>query len=76
MVGQEIGHNLIPLGSHTLDPVIETASAFDLLNRRTVAQARTIMFATVAGATYANDICFYEPDHWSSMRNNLVVLNA
>lgn len=76
VVGQEIGHNLIPLGSHTLDPVIETASAFDLLNRRTVAQARTIMFATVAGATYANDICFYEPDHWSSMRNNLVVLNA
>ena len=76
VVGQEIGHNLIPLGSHTLDPVIETASAFDLLNRRTVPQARTIMFATIAGATNANDICFYEPDHWSSMRNNLVALNA
>ncbi len=58
VIGQEIGHNLIPLGSHTLDPVIETASAFDLLNRRTVPQARTIMFATVAGATSANDICF------------------
>lgn len=76
VVGQEIGHNLIPLGSHTLDPVIQTSSAFDLLNRRTVPEARTIMFAQIAGASSANEICFYEVNHWSSMRTNLVALNA
>jgi hypothetical protein len=76
VIGQEIGHNLIPLGSHTLDPVIPTTSAFDLVNRRTVSQARTIMFATIAGDVNANDICFYEPDHWSRMRQNLIALNS
>jgi len=76
VVGQEIGHNLIPLGSHTLDPVIETSSAFDLLNRRAVPQARTIMFGQIAGAPSANDICFYEPTHWTAMRNNLIALNT
>jgi hypothetical protein len=76
VVGQEIGHNLIPLGGHTLDPVIQTSSAFDLLNRRAVPEARTVMFTTVAGDAFANDISFYEPQHWSSMRKNLIALNS
>ena len=76
VVGQEIGHNLIPLDSHTIDPIIDTASAFDLLNRRMVPEARTIMNSTVAGAGFANEICFYEPQHWSAMRKNLVALNS
>ena len=77
VVGQEIGHNLIPWGNHTQpDPVIQTASAFDLLNHREVPQALTVMFVTVAGDAFANDICFYEPAHWSSMRKNLIALNS
>jgi hypothetical protein len=76
VVGQEIGHNLIPLGGHTLDSVIPTVSAFDVLNRRAVPEARTIMFSTIAGDASANEICFYEPEHWSSMRRNLIALNS
>jgi hypothetical protein len=76
VVGQEIGHNLIPFDSHTVDPIIQTSSAFDLLNRRAVPEARTIMYSAVAGASFANEICFYEPDHWSAMRKNLIALNS
>ena len=74
VVSQEIGHNLIPIEPHTLDPVIQTSSAFDLLNRRAIPEARTVMHNPVNGNL--NEISMFEPNHWSRMRNNLVALNS
>jgi hypothetical protein len=76
VVSQEIGHNLIPWGDHTVDPVIQTSSGFDMLNRTALPLVRTVMFSTVAGFASANEICLFEPIHWAKMRNTLVTLNS
>jgi hypothetical protein len=74
VVSQEIGHNLIPIKPHTLDPIIPTASGFDLLNRRTLPVVRTVMFNPINWNLNENSM--FEPDHWSKMRNNLIDLNT
>lgn len=75
VVSQEIGHNLIPLDSHTQVETIATASAFDLLNRKTLPEAHSIMYKYVRDGS-PNEMRLFEPDHWSKMRKRLIALHS
>ena len=75
VVSQEIGHNLIPLDSHTQTEALATASAFDLLNRKSLPEVHTVMYGLV-GSGSPNEMRLFEPAHWSKMRKRLLTLNS
>jgi hypothetical protein len=70
IVSQEIGHNFT-LG-HAQVSQIPTASAFDLLNRKSLSQARNIMFNPVG----TSEFCVFSPQDWSSVRQGLMQLSS
>jgi hypothetical protein len=70
IVSQEVGHNF-NLG-HAQASLIPAASAFDLLNRASLATALNIMFNPVGGSEF----CLFSPQDWSTIRQGLLALDA
>ncbi len=70
IVSQEIGHNF-NLG-HSQNPLIQAASAFDLLNRKSLSAAQNIMFNPVG----SNEFCLFNAQDWSTVRQGLLQLNS
>ena len=75
VVSQEIGHNLIPLDSHTQTEALATTSAFDLLNRKALPEVHTVMYGYVRDGS-PNEMRLFEPAHWSKMRKRLLTLSS
>lgn len=70
VVSQEIGHNF-NLG-HSQDSLIPAATAFDLLNKKSLSAARNIMFNPVG----SNEFCLFSAQDWSTVRQGLLQLNS
>lgn len=70
IVSQEIGHNF-NLG-HSQNSLIPAASAFDLLNKKSLSAARNIMFNPVG----SNEFCLFSAQDWSTVRQGLLQLNS
>lgn len=70
IVSQEIGHNF-NLG-HSQNSLIPAASAFDLLNRKSLSAARNIMFNPVG----SNEVCLFSAQDWSTVRQGLLQLDS
>lgn len=70
IVSQEIGHNF-NLG-HAQNSLISAASAFDLLNRKSLSAAQNIMFNPVG----SNEFCLFSAQDWSTVRQGLLQLNS
>ena len=69
LICQEIGHNF--LGSaHTPDPGINAPAAFNMVDRRTITDPRSIMFAFYTQST--NEQALFLPDDWKAIREGLL----
>jgi hypothetical protein len=72
VISQELGHNLIPTGgvnAHDPDRALASDTPFDLLNRRSLAEAHSIMFNPVGTPS---ELRLFSPDHWSKIRRRLL----
>jgi len=70
IVSQEIGHNF-NLG-HSQNSLIPAASAFDLLNKKSLSAALNIMFNPVG----SKEFCLLSAKDWSTVRQGLLQLNS
>lgn len=70
IVSQEIGHNF-NLG-HSQNSLIPAATAFDLLNKKSLSTALNIMFNPVS----SNEFCLFSAEDWSTVRRGLMQLNS
>jgi hypothetical protein len=73
IVSQEIGHNFGLM--HVLERPLPFATPFDVLNRRSLQEAHSIMFQAV-GVTSPSERRLFHPDHWSKIRQTLLTFNS